>query len=501
MKRPTFILGPIGLLALFSMLVFMSAVGPAPRVSASVAPLVGPANNFTVVATGLNNPRGLKFGPDGKLYVAEGGTGGTNPAVGCDPVDFPVGPYLGSETGGRISSFDQNWTRTTVIDTLPSSQTGPALGALVSGVADVAFIGDTLYAVLAGAGCSHGVSLLPNGVVRINSDGTSTLVADLSAFQQANHVANPSDSDFEPDGTWYSMIAVRGDLYAVEPNHGEVVRITPAGDITRVVDVSATEGHIVPTAIAYKGNFFFGNLGTFPVAPGTQQILKLNPGGQLKTWATGLTTVLGIAIDQFDRIYVLESMTAPGFPGPNQIGAGKVVRIDPNGRQTDIATGLSFPGGMTLGPDGALYVTNLSFGAGPGDGQIVRIEIPNSKPGKSQVHTTSQSTTVIPTETLPQSMPATVNSSTPGSLFLPNRSLLSLPIIESKQTDRELERLALKRFSETPDLGSIVVTVSGSRALLTGTVYSETSRAKAEKVLKQIVGIESINNQIYVAGP
>jgi len=45
-------------------------------------------------------------------------------------------------------------------------------------------------------------------------------------------VKNPDPGDFEPDGTWFNMIAVDGNLYAVEPNHGEVDEITPAGIVT-----------------------------------------------------------------------------------------------------------------------------------------------------------------------------------------------------------------------------------------------------------------------------
>jgi hypothetical protein len=354
--------------------------------------------SVSVVATGLDNPRGLTFGPDGNIYVAEGGRAinALPPIASAQQVPFPVGPYTGGYNS-RISRIDPlTGARATVVGGLPSSQTTPDLGSLVSGVSDVKFIGDTLYALGAGAGRSHALPLIPgdpvhsdNTLFRVNPDGSVSLVADLSTFVQNNPVSSPEPDDFEPDGTWYSMVAVRGALYAVEPNHGELDKITPDGQIRRVSDVSASQGHVVPTALAYHGDFYLGNLGTFPVTPGSEHIYKITPSGQIQVATSGLTTVLGVAFDAQGRMYALESDTVAGFPGPDAAFSGTVVRVNGDGSLTTLATGLMFPTAMTCGPDGNLYVSNFGFGLPPGAGQIVRIDLPPPGTGAGVVSTTA----------------------------------------------------------------------------------------------------------------
>ncbi|MEO5782746.1 MAG: ScyD/ScyE family protein [Ginsengibacter sp.] len=328
----------------------------------------------TVFSTGFNNPRGLRFGPDGYLYVAEAGTGeGTT--MSC-PERSPDEPYFGSPTGGRISKVNPAGIRTNVTANLPTSRS--PFGDIL-GVADVAFIGNTLYALLNGAGCSHGVPTVPNGIVKINAGGTFTVVADLGSWQISHPVANPP-IDLEPEGTWYSMISVGNTLYPMDSNQGELVKVTTDGNITRIADFSADPGHIVPTAIAYHGNFYVGNLGLFPIVDGSSSIYKVNPAGHIKLDETGFTTILGLVFDKGNRMYVLENSV--GVPGPPEFrfptpGFGQIIRVNPNGSKEVIATGLALPTGMTMGPDGNLYVSNWGFGADLGGGQVLKVTLNN----------------------------------------------------------------------------------------------------------------------------
>jgi hypothetical protein len=349
---------------------------------AATAPLISAQSwsaNVSIFSTGFDNPRGLKFGPDGNLYVAEAGLGGTtNTASICPELQLP--PELGglalNGPTARISKVTPGSARSTHLANLPSVifPWGD-----IYGVSDVAFIGGTMYAVLMGAGCENG-STTPLSVIRVNDSGSSPewqVVADLGKYRLHHTVAFPATYDASFEGVWYSMIAIRGQLYALDANHGEIVSVDPSGAISQFVDISSYFGHGIPTALAWHGNLYVGTLGLFaPIQAGAQSVSKVNPDGKLKVTDTGFTAVLGIAFDNRDRLYVLETSGAGfDFPAPN---TGRIVRRNPSGTTDVIATGLDRPSAMTYGPDGLLYVSEVGYGEfSPGLGRILRVTIPD----------------------------------------------------------------------------------------------------------------------------
>jgi hypothetical protein len=346
-----------------------------------------------VVASGLEGPRGLRFGPDGFLYVAEAGTGGTTSTVGqCQQVPGgPGGP--GPDTGGltgRISKISPSGKVTTVASGFPSVTIGPGGANGTIGVADVVFWDGELYAVVGGGGCSHGNPHNSSGIAKVSlTDGSWQLIADVGAWLKTHPAKYESADDFEPDGTLYSAIVTNGRLLTVEPNHGQVLAVTKSGAISQLIDISASEGHIVPTAIVERDwTLFVGNLNLFPIDPQWARILTIStldtdtfsylpPGLQpprgyrIVSSKAGFTTVVALDFGPDGLLYVLELSDGPGGPTP---GLGKVVRVKSSGAIEEVVTGLAVPTGMTFGPDGKLYVSNL--GAAPaGAGQILRFDI------------------------------------------------------------------------------------------------------------------------------
>jgi sugar lactone lactonase YvrE len=204
------------------------------------------------------------------------------------------------------------------------------------------------------------------------------LQQDLAGFEADN---NPDG--VVPDSNPYGVLALPGRVIVADAGGNDLLQVSARGEIS-VLAVFApvprpTPGppfvQAVPTTVALgpDGDFYVGVLTGGPFTVGLASVYRVPAGGGTPEVAyTGFTNIIDIAFGDDGSLYVLEIArnAIPNFPA-----GGRLVRIAPDGTRTDVISGppLVAPGGIAVGSNGALYVTNRS--TNPMIGEVLRIEL------------------------------------------------------------------------------------------------------------------------------
>lgn len=342
-----------------------------------------PPAGATVLATGLDNPRGLTIGPDGAVYVAEAGAGGDGP---CIEGDSPEDRQCYGATGAITRIADGGQER--VIEGLMSRAAED--GSRATGPQDVAFQAGELYAVVGLFGPETARAELDQDggeLARLIAvaDGSATIVADFADYE-----ANINPDGAEADSNPYSMAALDdGRFLVVDASGNDLLQVGADGTIeTLVVFPERPETgpngqelnmQSVPSAVAVgsDGDYYVGQLTGFPFPAGGANVYRVPAdGGEPEVFASGFTNIIDVAFGPDGSLYVLELFRGglrnvnPEEPTTLE---GRLVRIAPDGSQTEVAgPGVIAPGSVVLDDEGAIYLS--VFSTLPGAGQVIRFD-------------------------------------------------------------------------------------------------------------------------------
>lgn len=350
-----------------------------------------PVPDLELVASGLESPRGIAFGPDNSLFVVEAGV------AGDDCVEVPEPPAFGDPilcfgaTGAVTMVADGVQER--VVTGLPSHRTG----GQITGVQDIAIDDDGQIFLTIGYAQDPAyrddlvdMATLMGQLVSVDQDGTVSPVADLAMHELSS---NPEPTGGDHSNPFGVVIQDNG-FIIVDSAGNDLLHVAEDGSISTIatfppqmVEVPAgSDGEpativpmaSVPTSVAIgpDGAYYVGEFSGYPFVPDTSRIWRVVPGQAPEVFATGFTAVIDLAFDEGGRLYVLEAVQgglgAIDRTNPSTL-AGALIRLDADGTRTTLLNaGLLFPTSVVVGPDDMVYVTNN--GIVPGQGQVVRFQ-------------------------------------------------------------------------------------------------------------------------------
>jgi len=350
-------------------------------VTAFVVTSAALAATATPVMTNLDNPRGLAFGKNGALYVAEAGRGGTGPCQVLRGESQCYGPT------GRITRYWKG-RQQAVVTGLPSYVTVSSGEA--TGPHDLAIHGKHADVTI-GWGDNPALRATPPSAVwgqfghlvraELKGKGKWKRGADISAYEAA---ANPGGGPI--DSNPYGILGQRGgrllvteaggnDLLLVHKKHISTVAVFPSRSSTPPHASCVFPGFppitdSVPTAVTVgpDGAYYVSELTGAPFCSGFANVYRVVPGQTPTVYCSGFTTIIDLAFGPDGNLYVAQHSNGPVFFG----APGDVVRVGPGCAKTVVTPPLNRPGSLAFGRDGKLYVSVNSNS--PGSGQVVRID-------------------------------------------------------------------------------------------------------------------------------
>jgi hypothetical protein len=338
-----------------------------------LAAIVAPAASARVIASGLDDPRGIGFAPGGRILVVE-------------------------SLSGEITQLQRQrgFPRSTI--------------ATVPGAVDIASRGrGRTYAVIG----SPPPSAPPGGptalLVQIRADGSWRTVADIGAYQKRD--PDPHDLENAPTTSNPNGLALlsNGRILVVDAEGNDLLLVRRNGSIQTVARFptrpvpwpsglpegpppgTPVPSEAVPTSVTIgpDGAWYVAELRGFPFTPGKSRVWRVDPKARgvqcgssslCRVYRDGFTSVIDLDFGD-DRLYVLEiakqGLLAVEVFGAPPIGALWAVE---GRRKSELARGtLLAPGGVAVGATRHGEVAFITTGTifGPGKGQVVRLDVGN----------------------------------------------------------------------------------------------------------------------------